>query len=117
MDSLAAAPADRPEKPPLLRSPWTRVALAAAAVEAGLVVTGVVPRWAAVGIAVVLLVAYFAHGRRVAHASARQGMWAVAVSQGLVLLVPLALWMIGAAVVLVVALAAAIVLALLVLDR
>jgi hypothetical protein len=88
-----------------------------AAVEAVLVVAGVLPRWVAVGIAVVVLVAYFGYGRRVRNPSARQGIWAVAVSQGLVLLVPLALWILSAAVVLVLALAAAIVLAVLVLDR
>jgi uncharacterized membrane protein YphA (DoxX/SURF4 family) len=88
-----------------------------AAVEAVLIVAGVVPRWAAVGVAIALLVTYFLYGRNVQHAPTRQGMWAVAVSQALVLLVPLALWIIGAAVVVLLAVVAVIVVFLLVRDR
>jgi hypothetical protein len=118
MDSLSAAGPDRPERRrSLLGSTWTRAALAIAAVEAVLVVAGVLSRWAAVAIAVVLLIGYFAYGRRVRNPSTRQAAWAVALSQGLVLFVPLALWIIGATLLLLLAVAAVFVLVFLVVDR
>lgn len=101
----------------LVRSPWARAALAIAVVEAVLVVIGVIPRWVAVVAAVVLLAAYAVRGRKAASPSLRQGMWALALSQALVLLVPLVLWLLGALVVIVLAALAAVVVVALLLDR
>jgi hypothetical protein len=118
MDSLSAAEPDRPERRrSFLGSTWTRAALVIAATEAVLVVTGVLSRWAAVAIAIVLLIGYFAYGRRVQNPSTRRAAWAVALSQGLVLFVPLALWIIGATLLLLLAVAAVLVLVFLVVDR
>jgi hypothetical protein len=103
--------------PSLLRSTWTRAALVIAAVEAILIVVGVLPRWIALGIALGLVVVYFVYGRGLGNPSVRQGMWAVALSQGLVLLVPLALWIFNAVLVALLAIAAVVVLALIVVDR
>jgi hypothetical protein len=88
-----------------------------AAVEAVLILVGVIPRWTAVVVAVVVLAAYFLRGRSVSSPSTRQGLWAVALSQALVLFVPLILWMLGAIVIIGLAAVAAIVVAALLLDR
>jgi hypothetical protein len=118
MDSLAAAEPDRPDKRrSLLESTWVRAALLIATIEAVLIVTGVVPRWVAVAIALAVLAGYFVYARNVRNPSARQGVWAVAVSQGLVLFVPLTLWVLSAVAVVLLALVAAVVLVVLLRDR
>jgi hypothetical protein len=100
-----------------LQSTWTRAALVVAGVEAILIVFGVLPRWVAVGIALGLLVLYFTYGRKLGNPSARQASWAVALSQGLVLLVPLLLWIVNAALVVLLAVAAVAVVVLVARDR
>jgi hypothetical protein len=118
MDSLAVERPDRPgRQPSLLQSTWARAALLIAAIEAVLIVTGVVPRWLAVAIALAVVAGYFVYGRNVKNPSARQGVWAVAVSQGLVLFVPLALWVLSAVAVVALAIVAAVVLVVLLRDR
>jgi hypothetical protein len=118
MDSLAVEGPDRPGKPrSLLKSTWVRAALLIAVVEAVLIVTGVVPRWVAVVVALAALAGYFVYGRNVGNASGRQAAWAVAVSQGLVLFVPLALWVLSAVAVVLLAVVAAVVLVVLLRDR
>ena len=118
VSSVASGSPDGVEQhPSLLRSTWTRAALAIVAVEAVLIVFGVLSRWIAIGIALGLLVLYFTYGRGLRSPSARQGMWAVALSQGLVLLVPLALWIFNAALVALLAVAAVVVVAMIVVDR
>ena len=82
VSSVASGSPDGVERhPSLLRSTWTRAALAIAAVEALLIVFGVLSRWIAIGIALGLLVLYFAYGRGLRNPSARQGMWAVEVGR------------------------------------
>jgi hypothetical protein len=117
MESSAASAAPRPGRSSFFTSQWLRLALAIAAVEAVLIVFDAVPRWVAVAVALAVLVGYVAWRRRITSPAARQAAWAVAVSQALVLLVPLALWVASALVVLVLAAAALLVLVWLVLDR
>lgn len=88
-----------------------------AAVEGILIGVGVVPRWAAVGVAALLIFVYFAWGRTAQSPSVRQAIWAVALSQGIVLLVPLVLWAIGAAIIVALAVVAALVVVALIVDR
>jgi hypothetical protein len=112
-----AAPAERsPERPALAKSVWLRIALALAAVEAVLVVVGAIPRWAALGAALAVVAAYLLRGHRLP-ARPRAGAWALAVSQALVLLVPLAVWIADALVVLVLAALAVAVLIVLLVRR
>jgi hypothetical protein len=101
----------------LIQSTWTKVALVVALVEAVLVGVGVVPRWVSVAIAVAVIAGWFLRGRELRPPSVRASAWAVAVSQALVLFVPLVLWILSAAVVVAVTVVAAIVLVLLVRDR
>ncbi len=101
----------------LFESVWFRGALVVAAIEAVLVAVGVIPRWASVVVAGLLITVYFVWGRTVSNPSVRQGIWAVALSQGIVLFVPIVLWAIGAAVIVLLAVVAALVVIALVVDR
>jgi hypothetical protein len=114
--SVASSGAPR-QRRRLIESVWVRGALLIAAAEAVLVVVGVIPRWVAVVVAALVLAAYFLRGRSLSSPSIRQGFWAVAVSQALVLFVPLVLWILGAIVIVGLAAVAAIVLVVLLLDR
>ncbi len=105
------------ERKGLFESIWFRAALALAAVEGILIGVGVVPRWTAVGIAALLIVVYFVWGRTVKNPTVRQAIWALALSQGIVLLVPIILWAIGAAVIVALAVVAAVVVVALLVDR
>ena len=100
-----------------MQSVWVKTALVIAAAEGVLVIFGVIPRWTVVLAAAVVLAGYFLRGRSVTSPSVRQGLWAVALSQAVVLFVPLVLWIIGAVVTVVLVAVAAVVLALLILDR
>jgi hypothetical protein len=101
----------------LMRSNWLRGAFLIAGAEAALIVVGLIPRWVAVGVAAAIVVGYFARGRSVPSQTARQAVWAITVSQALVLFVPLLLWVLSALVLLVLAAFAVILLVVLVLDR
>jgi hypothetical protein len=114
--SLAATEGPRP-RTRLLQSVWARAALIVAAAEAVLIVVGVIPRWTALVAAAAVLLLYFLYGRKVSPPTLRQGLWAIAISQALVLFVPIALWVLGALVIVGLAVVAALVLAALVLDR
>ena len=100
-----------------MQSVWVKTALVIAAAEGVLVIFGVIPRWTVVLAAAVVLAGYFLRGRSVTSPSVRQGLWAVALPQAVVLFVPLVLWIIGAVVTVVLVAVAAVVLALLILDR
>jgi hypothetical protein len=104
-------------RPKLLESLWFRGALAVAFVEGILVVFGVIPRWVAIGIAVAMIVAYFLRGRQISDPSLRQAAWAVALSQAVVLLVPILSWVLSAAAIAVVAIIGVLVIAALIVDR
>jgi hypothetical protein len=74
-----------------LRRNRTRIAFWIAVVEAILLVFGAVNRWAALLVAVVIIVGYFAVVRQLRSIMAREIGWIAAVSQALVALVPLLL--------------------------
>ena len=100
-----------------LRSNRYKVALAIAALEGILVLAGAIPWWIVVLLAVVSLAGYVAWGREHESADVRVVTWTAAVSQLVVVLIPVAA---GLAVVLaavVVVLLAAVALAALLLDR
>jgi hypothetical protein len=94
-----------------------KVALAIAALEGILVVTGAISWWVVVLLALASLVAYVAWGRDHASADVRVATWTAAVSQLIVVLVP----MLAGAVVVLAAVAVVVVAALalgaLLLDR
>jgi hypothetical protein len=114
--SVASNQGARPKRG-LIGSVWTRAALALAVIEGILIIVGVIPRWTAVLVAGVVLAVYFLGGRNATSPTGRQAIWAVALSQAVVLFVPLVLWILGAVVIVAVAAVAAIVLIALVLDR
>jgi hypothetical protein len=100
-----------------LRANRYKVALAIAAFEGILVLAGAIPWWIVVLLALVSLAGYLAWGREHASADVRVVTWTAAVSQLVVVLVPVVA---GLAVVLaavVVVLLAAVALAALLLDR
>jgi hypothetical protein len=100
-----------------LRANRYKVALAIAALEGILVLAGAIPWWIVVLLALVTLVGYVAWGREHDSADVRVVTWTAAVSQLVVVLVPVVA---GLAVVLaavVVVLLAAVALAALLLDR
>lgn len=100
-----------------LRHNRYRIALAIAALEGILVLAGAIPWWVVVALAVVALGVYLAWGREHANGEVRVASWTAAVSQLVVVLVPvLAGLVVVLAAVLVVLLAAA-ALAALLLDR
>jgi hypothetical protein len=101
----------------LFESVWLRGALVVAAVEAILVAVGVIPRIVAVVIAGLVIALYFLWGRSVERAVVRQTVWAVALSQAVVLFVPIVLWAIGAALIVLLAVVAALVVVALLVDR
>jgi hypothetical protein len=100
-----------------LRTNRVRLALATAALEAILVLAGVIPWWLVVLFALVALAAYAAWGREHRSPDVRFATWTAAVSQLVVVVVPLlAAALVVLAIVAVVALAA-VALAALLLDR
>jgi hypothetical protein len=74
-----------------LRRNRTRIAFWIAVVEAVLLVFGVVNRWAALLLAVLIIVGYFAFFRQLRSRIGRDIGWTAAVSQALVATVPLLL--------------------------
>jgi hypothetical protein len=114
---MASAASEKPSPRKLFESVWVRIALAVAVVEGLLVAFGVIPRWVAVVIAAIVIVAYFMRGRSVTRPSMRQAAWAAAMSQAIVLFVPIIGWIVGAALVVVLAVVAALVVIALVIDR
>jgi hypothetical protein len=111
------ATTQKPERGKLLESMWFRGAMLIAFVEGILVVFGVIPRWVAIGIAVAVIAAYFLRGRGLKDAAARQAVWAVTLSQAVVLLVPILSWVLTAAAVVIVAILGALVIVALIVDR
>jgi hypothetical protein len=78
-----------------LRARRLKIALWIAAVEGLLVVLHAIPKFAALAIAAVLILVYFAFGREVRSDAARQVSWIAAVSQALMVLVPVLVILIG----------------------
>jgi hypothetical protein len=78
-----------------LRHYRTRIAFWIAVVEALLLVVGVINRWAALLVAVLIIVGYFWVGTRLRPGVARDVGWIAAVSQALVALVPILVILVG----------------------
>ena len=72
-----------------LRRHRTRIALWAAVIEAALVVFGVIPKWPAFLVAVALIAFYVFVGRSVGSDTIRQSSWIAALSQLLIVVLPL----------------------------
>ena len=71
-----------------LRERRVRLAAWIALVEGVLVLVHAVPRWPAIGVAVAIVLLYLWGGRNARPGPVREGGWVLAVSQALVLLIP-----------------------------
>ena len=100
-----------------LRANRYKVALAIAALEGILVLVGAIPWWIVVLLAVVSLAGYAAWGREHESADVRVVTWTAAVSQLVVMLVPVVAGLVVVLAAVVVVLLAAVALAALLLDR
>lgn len=100
-----------------LRRRRLQVALAVAAIEAFLVLVGALPWWLVVALAVGAVAAYVWFGRGHRNPTLRAVSWVAAVSQLIVVLVPVAVVIVGLLAIVLVALLAAGALAALLLDR
>ena len=100
-----------------LRRRRTQVALVIALVEAVLLLAGLLPWWVAVATAVASVAAYVWVGRSHASPTVRTVTWVAAVSQLIVVLVPVGIVLAGVLVLAVLVAAAAVALAVLLLDR
>lgn len=100
-----------------LRANRYKVALAIAAVEGILVIAGAIPWWIVVALALVSLAGYVAWGREHESPDVRVVTWTAAVSQLVVVLVPVLAGLVVVLAAVVVVLLAAVALAALLLDR
>ena len=100
-----------------LRRRRLQIAFGIAAVEAILVVIGVLPWWLVVAAAAGSVALYVWVGREHSSPGIRAGTWLAAVSQLIVVLVPVGLVVVGVLAIAVVAVLAAIALTVLLLDR
>jgi hypothetical protein len=100
-----------------LRAQRLRIALWIAVVEGILVAFDVIPWWAAVVAAALLVVLWFSFGRELRWDTGRQVAWIGAASQALVVLVPILVAVVGVVAVVVVGLLAVLALVLLFTDR
>ena len=94
-----------------------RIALSIAAIEGLLVVLHAIPKFAALAIAAVVILVYFAFGRETRSHAARQVSWIAAASQALMVLVPVLVILIGGLAFLAVAALAVFALVVLLGDR
>jgi hypothetical protein len=100
-----------------LRKNRTRLALWIAVVEGALVIFGVFPRWPAFVLGLALLAFYLVVGRNVRSDTIRQASWIGAVSQLLIVALPLILPLVTFAAILLLAILAVLAVAFLFLDR
>ena len=100
-----------------LRRRRVQIAVGIAAVEAVLVVAGILPWWLVVAAAAGSVALYLWLGRDHTSPGVRAATWLAAVSQLIVVLVPVGLVVVGFLAILVVAILAAVALAVLLLDR
>ena len=100
-----------------LRRRRVQIAVGIAAVEAVLVVAGILPWWLVVAAAAGSVALYLWVGRDHMSPGVRAATWLAAVSQLIVVLVPVGLVVVGFLAILVVAILAAVALAVLLLDR
>jgi sterol desaturase/sphingolipid hydroxylase (fatty acid hydroxylase superfamily) len=101
----------------LLRRRRAQVAVGIAAAEAVLVLAGLVPWWAVVVFAVVSVAGHLWVGRGLRSPRTRSVTWVAAVSQLIVVLVPVGIVVIGLLALAVIAALAAVALVVLLLDR
>jgi hypothetical protein len=78
-----------------LRARRIRIAFWIAVVEGLLVVVHAISWWAAIAVAVLVVVGWFGFGHRLGSDTARQAGWIAAVSQSLVALVPVLVIVVG----------------------
>ena len=88
-----------------------------AVVEGVLVAVGAISAWAALAVATLVVAFHFLVGRRLPGDSARQASWTVALSQVLVALVPVFVFVIGALALLAVGILAVVALVVLLANR
>ena len=100
-----------------LRRRRTPIAVGIAAAEAVLVLVGIVPWWAAVVAAVAFVALYVSFGRGHASPAVRAATWLAAVSQLIVVLVPVGVVLIGVLALVGFVVLAAVALTVLLLDR
>jgi hypothetical protein len=100
-----------------LRRRRIQIAVAVAVVEGVLLVAGVLPWWVAIVAATAAVGLYVWVGRDHASPGVRAVSWVAAVSQLIVVLLPVGIVLVGVLAVLIVALLAAVALAVLLLDR
>jgi hypothetical protein len=100
-----------------LRRNRLRLAFWIAVVEAVLLVAGVIDRWAALFVALLVIVGYFALASRLSSGFARDVAWTAAVSQALVALVPILVILVGTLTLIAVGVLAVVALAILFGDR
>jgi hypothetical protein len=100
-----------------LRENRLRIALGVAIVEGAAVAFDVISGWLAIAIALAVIAFYFFVGRRLISDTFRQASWTAALSQVLVMLVPLLLFVVGTLVILAVGIIAILALVALFADR
>lgn len=100
-----------------LRARRIRLALWIAVVEGLLVALHVISWWLAVAIAVAVVVGWFGFGHRLRSDTTRQALWIAAVSQSLVVLVPVLVAIVGTLALILVGLLAVVALILLFSSR
>ena len=100
-----------------LRHYRMRIAFSVAVAEALLLVVGVIDRWAALLVAVLIIVGYFALVTRLRPGVGRDVGWIAAVSQALVALVPILVILVGTLALIAVGVLAVVALVVLFADR
>ena len=100
-----------------LRRRRVQIAVGIAAVEAVLVVAGILPWWIVVAAAAASVALYIWVGRDHQSSGVRAGAWLAAVSQLIVVLVPVGIVFVGVLAIVLIALLAVVALAVLLLDR
>jgi hypothetical protein len=100
-----------------LRERRFRTALWIALIEGLLVILHVIDRWVATGVAVVIIGLYFLLGRRSSSPTVRQVSWVAAVSQAILILVPIVFAIIGTVALILVAIIAVVALVALFAER
>ena len=100
-----------------LREQRVRIALWIALAEGILILVGVIPKSVALLVALVVLALYFLVARERTSGTTREAFWIVAVSQAVIALVPLLLFVLGTIAIILVALIAVAALVVLFADR
>ena len=100
-----------------LREYRTRIAIWIAVAEGLLIVVGAIPKYPAIFIALLIVIGYFAFGRRLTWYTGRQIAWIAGGSQAIVALVPVLAIVVGTLALVAVAVIAVVALVLIFSDR